>query len=518
PERFFQVAQIVALLELLDFEDVLSTTKEFLAIASHKLTIASTKWFDNYQDDDALTALIAKLWEPQPTLGLKLKLQVIKKLQSSRNNLRNAGKTRFSRKEAISLFLSILIKERISNEVSLHARIKKLEFQTLSCSIDDDKEYSDIYNYLEHIAFNVESELKNPGIYLKKNSETRILDSIQPVIMAIATCNFGSDGEDSELLEWIYTSSNTMVENAISACTLNMGLKEDSLLTISTNTLDSSIHSLVETTVILGEQQQYQGIWVDRDSMTVMLQAIVCAVKQWFTDKSRKKELDITTYVSACQSLSRLRKRLTKVRKAFHNFQFLDEGCQLSEIKKIAEEAKQNLEEIPAADIYFTYRLNFFRCYCLAKRLELRLSNFQGNIIHAKSLISELRRALDNPEQFQLNLDKNELSPIEALIQSEIYLYELSAGHSSKFFQEIHTNHTFDLGQLSDKVIKVINTNSCYKDAGLDVYESLSEINGNVARIYFYVSDDFTDLEQVANIFLQAAYYALRIGLIQRVS
>ena len=42
PERFFQIAQIVALLELLDFEDLLSTTKEFLATASNKLTIAST--------------------------------------------------------------------------------------------------------------------------------------------------------------------------------------------------------------------------------------------------------------------------------------------------------------------------------------------------------------------------------------------------------------------------------------------------------------------------------------------
>ena len=120
----------------------------------------------------------------------------------------------------------------------------------------------------------------------------------------------------------------------------------------------------VETTVILGEKQQYQGIWVDRDSMIVMLQAIVCAVKQWFADKSRIGELDSTTYISACRNLSDLRKRLIQVRKAFHNFQFLDAGCQVSEIKKIASEAKQHLEEIPATDIYFTYRLNFYRCYC----------------------------------------------------------------------------------------------------------------------------------------------------------
>ena len=522
PERFFQITQIVALLELLEFEDLLPTTKEFLAIASNKLTIASKKWFDgNSENDDALEALINKLWEPQPSLGLKLKLQIIKKLELSRENLRDAGKTKFSREEAISLFLSILIKERINDETPLQARIKKLEFQTLSRSIDYDEQYSDIYIRLENIAYDAELELKTPGVSRKKSSDrkTRILDSIQPVIMANATCYFGADSKSSELLEWIYTSSNTMVENAISACTLNLGLKEDTLLTISTNTLDSNVHSLVETTVILGEKQQYQGIWVDRDSMNVMLQAIVCAVKQWFADKSRIGELDNKTYISACRNLSQLRKRLITVRKAFHNFQFLDAGCQVSEIKKIAEEAKQNLEEIPATDIYFTYRLNFYRCYCLAKRLELRLSNFQGNIINAKSLVAELTESLDKPEQFKLEVDKNELSPISALIRSEIYLYELSCGHNTKLFQDNDVNLWFDeLIDWKEKIRKVINTKSCYKDAGLDVYESLSEIHGNAARIYFYISEDNSTLQDAAQNFLKAAQYALRIGLIQRVS
>lgn len=519
PQKFFQIAQIVALLELLEFEDLLSTTKEFLTVASDKLTIASTKLFNGTKhDDDALKALIKKLWEPHPTLGLKLKLQIIKKLDTARKNFISGGKTKFSRKEAISLFLSILIKERMKNETSLHARIKKLEFQTLSRSIDYTDEYSDIYYILEEIAFDAEYKLKTPGLSLQKSPESRILDSLQPVFMAIATCSFGSDRDNSEPLEWIYTSSNTMVENAISACTLNMGLKQDTLLTISTNTLDSNVHSLVETTVILGEKQQYQGIWVDRDSMIVMLQAIVCAVKQWFADKSRNSELDSTTYISACRNLSDLRKRLTKVRKAFHNFQFLDEGCQISEIKKIAEEAKKHLEEIPASDIYFTYRLTFYRCYCLAKRLELRLSTFQGNIINAKSLIKELTEALDNTEQFKLDVDKDELSPIEALIRSEFYLYELSSGHNSELFQDNRSNNWLELNKWKKNIRDVIKTSSCYKDAGLDVYESLSEIHGNAARAYFYISDDKTILQEAANNFLKAAYYALRIGLIQRVS
>ncbi|MEA5595124.1 hypothetical protein [Rivularia sp. UHCC 0363] len=518
PERFFHVGQIVALLELLEFEDLLSTTQEFLTIAGNKLTIASTKLFsDSPLDEDALNALIEKLWEPHPTLGLKLKMRVIKKLEAAQKNLHNGGKNKFSRKEAIALFLSILIKERTSHDTSLHARIKKLEFQTLSRSIDYTDEYHDVYSFLEEIAFNAEYKLQTPGLSLQEASKTRILDSLQPVVMAIATCSFGDDSDNPEPLEWIYTSSNTMVENAISACTLNMGLKEDTLLTISTNTLDSNIHSLVETTVILGDKQQYQGIWVGRDSMIVMLQAIVCAVKQWFGDKNRNNEIDSEIYISACRNLSELRKRLSIVRKAFHNFQFLDERCQLSEIKKIAEEAKKHFSDIPPKDIYFTYRLTFYRFYCLAKRLELRLSIFQGNVINAKYLIEELKEAIEKID-FQLQVNKNEISPIEALIRSEIYLYELSCGQNPEFFQDNCTNNWLELKEWKYRIRGAINTNSYYKDAGLDVYESLSEIHGNAARIYFYISQNRKTLEQAADNFLKAAYYALRIGLIQRVA
>lgn len=519
PERFFHIGQIVALLELLEFEDLLPTTREILTITSNRLTIASTKFFDNYhQDEDALKALIKKLGEPHPTLGLKLKLEVIEKLEAAQKNLHNGGKTKFTRKEAIALFLSILIKEKTSHDSSLHAIIKKLEFQTLSRSIDYTDEYCDIYSLLEEIAFDAEYKLQTPGLSLQESSQTQILDSLQPVVMAIVTCDFGDCSENSQLLQWIYTSSSTMVENAISACTLNMGLKQDTLLTISTNTLDSKIHSLVETTVILGDKQQYQGIWVDRDSMIVMLQAIVCAVKQWFADNRQNHKLDNDIYISACRNLSELIKRLTQVRRAFHNFQFLDKGCQLWEIKKIAEEAKKHLENIPHEDIYFTYRLNFYRCYCLAKRLELRLSIFQGNMVNAKYLIEELKLAVENIDSFELQVDKNEISPIEALIRSEVYLYELSCGQNPDLFVDHEKNNWLELTECKHRIRGIINTNSCYKDAGTDVYESLSEIHGNAARVYFYISDNRITLKEAAKNFLKAAYYALRIGLIQRVA
>lgn len=104
------------------------------------------------------------------------------------------------------------------------------------------------------------------------------------------------------------------------------------------------------------------------------------------------------------------------------------------------------------------------------------------------------------------------------MIHSEIYLYELSCGHNPRLFQDNDIRWFDELNDWKNKITKVINTKSCYKDAGIDVYESLSEIHGNAARIYFYISEDKSTLEKAAQNFLKAAHYALRIGVIQRVS
>jgi hypothetical protein len=516
-ERFFQVAQVVALLEFLEFDDLLSTTQEFLAIASNKIAISSKKLFPEdgeHQKNDSLRHLIKILRKSHPTLGLKRRLEVIEKLRQTRHRLRSGGKTKFSQQEAIALFLSIAIKEQMpkpKDAANIRIRVQKLEFQTLSRSVNQEEKYSDVYHRFVQIAHQAERELKTPDVSLATQLEAQSLDSLSPVIRAVVTCSFSHDGNSSELLEWMYTSSNTIVENAISACSLHMGFTEEvANITLSTKTLDSSIDSLVQTTVILGDQQKYQGIWVDRDSMIAMLQAIVCAAEQWLLWNG---ELNLEIYSSACKALSELRKRLTKARRAFQNFQFLDEECKPEEIERIAKTARDELKKIPKQKIYFPYRLNFYRCYFLAKRLELRQSNFQGNIINAKQLIQEIKEVLEEEQEV-----KEEVVPIQALIQSEVYLYELSCGHEPNLFEENNRSKWLGLEEWDNKIRNAIKPRSCYKDPGLDVYKALSEIYGNIARIEFYLCDDKSTLEKAADNFLRAAHYALRIGLTQRMA
>ncbi|MBD2771436.1 hypothetical protein [Iningainema tapete] len=515
-KKFFQVAQVVALLEFLDVEDLLPTTQEFLAIASNK--IASKKLFQKhlrYQENDCLEYLINHLWESHPTLGLKLRLEVIDKLQQTWERLKAGGKTSFTQQEAIALFLSIVIKEQMPKDTAnLRIRVQKLEFQTLSRDINAEEEYSDLYQRFVQVGHQAECDLNTPGSCSTMQLEAKSLDSLTPVIMAIVTCSFNYDGKSNELIEWIYTSGNTIVENAIGACSLHMGLTEEiANVSILTKTLDSSIDSLVETTVILGNKQQYQGIWVDRDSMITMLQAMFYAAKQWLIDRDTNGELDIEIYGSVCKALSELRKRLTKARRAFQKFQFLDKECQSVEIKKIADTARNELKKIPKENIYFSYRLNFYRCYFLAKRLELRLSNFQGNISNAQLLIQEINQVFEEDQKV-----KQELVPIQALIQSEIYLYKLSCGHEPDLFAESKRSKWLGLEAWKKKIRDAIKPGSCYKDPGWDVYLALSEIHGNVARIELDLCDDKSTLLEAAENFLRAAHYALRIGLVQRAS
>ncbi|AFY35133.1 hypothetical protein [Calothrix sp. PCC 7507] len=523
-DRFFQVAQVVALLEFLAFDDFLPTTQEFLAIASNKIAIASKKIFDEdsqYLEHDFLRYLIDNPGKYYPTLGLKLRLEVNEKLKRAWDRLQAGGKTNFTQQEAIRLFLSIAIKEQMDKySTNFHLRVEKLEFQILSQSISKEAEYSSLYDQFVNIGNQAEYELKDARIGLRTQPAVQSFDSRSPVMMAVVTCSFSDDDKPSEFLEWMYTSANnTMVENAIGACSLHMGLtKEVAKVNLLTKTLDSNIDSLVETTVILGNKQQhYQGIWVDRDSMITILQAIVCGAKSWLADKSSKNEIDLEIYNSAFKVLAELRKQLTKARRAFQKFQFLGEDCNLSEIRKIANTARDELKKLPKdnsqEDIYFAYRLNFYRCYLLAKRLELRLSNAQGNISNARSLIQEIKQILEEDEEV-----KAELIPIQALIQSEIYLYELSYGHEENLFAASKRSQWLGLAEWEGKIKSAIKPGSCYKDPGLDIYQALSEIYGNVARIDFYLSDDRSTLEKAAEYFMRAAHYALRIGLTQRAS
>ncbi|MBW4511394.1 MAG: hypothetical protein KME64_33515 [Scytonematopsis contorta HA4267-MV1] len=575
PERFVPIAQMAALFELLSLEDLLSTTQGILSIISPKLFQTHSE----DSNSDALEHLIESLeqssqldtpniptpsqletlksliknqphnssseipdvleaskineleslvsnlpkstqdtrWKLHPILGVKRRLDIIKKLRQASQAMLAAGKTKFSQQEAISLFLSIAIKERIPNNLpNLHIRVQKVEFKTLSYTITRKKEYNNLYQMLVELVYDGERKLKNPK-HLEE-SEARVikpelLDLLDPVLMVTVTSRFGlgesEDSIDDQLAQWTYTSSNTMLENAMSACGLLLGISEEiANIIVYTKALDGGVYSLVEACVVIGKNQhQYQGIWVDRDLTIVILQATVCAAKQRLAEQEREGKLDLQIYVSACKSISKLRQQIDSTRKAFQDFDF----CKSEQLNEAAKTAQDELIKIPNQQIYFSLRLSLYRSYLLAKLLQLRLMNLQGDIKNAGEIIKDIESVLNEDEAV-----KNELFPIQTLLQAERYLYKLSSGDVGDLSDSASPSAWLELDEWNQKIRNTIKPRKFYRDPGFDVYQALSEIYGNYARMKFYLSHDDKVLKTAAEEFLQAAHYALRIGSKQR--
>jgi hypothetical protein len=571
PERFVSVAQIAALFELLTLEELIATTQGVVSIISPKVFPKNNySKSDDLENDgakfDALKDLIQSLEEPyqsdssakvtetlpdnpwryHPILGVKRRIEIGEKLQTASNRLRAGGKINFTHQEAISLFLSIAIKEQIPDFLSnLNIRIQKFEITTLSHVITleeaENEKYAEVYRHLLQCIYQEECHLKNPNSKYVDDCEnesikSKSLDWFDPVRIATVTCRFGiaEKGEkQSEPIKWIYNSSNTILENGISACSLLLGITEDYVIpNVLTNTksLDGSINSLVEASVIL--DKKYQGIWVDRDLNITILQALVCAAKQWLGERVYKGELNLEVYVHGCKSISKLRQNLYYVRQKFQNFEFVDYEQQSElfpdtenkfsigksekireTLNEIAKDARNELKQIPEDKIYFLLRLSLYRCHLLAKLMLLRLENSQGNISNVKQLLNELESVLDEDNDI-----KDQLIPIQALLHTERILYELSLGNRLELFDNEKRSEWLNLEQWKKNIYSAIKPGTFYKDPGVDIYHALSEIYGNCARIELYLSDNSKVLENAADNFLRAAHYALRIGYKQRAS
>lgn len=571
PERFISVAQVAALFELLPVDDLIATVQGIVSIVSSRV-FSDTYNQELEPSNDALGVLIRQLeepyqqdstvivdsynpWKSHPILGVKRRIQIVEKLKNASHHLRTGGKTKFTQKEAISLFLSIAIKEQIPDYAkNLHLRVKKLDIKTLSHLITREEaqqeNYQDIYQRLIKCVYEEECKLKNTDNPDLAECTSEAIDpnsiameDFDAVTMVVVSSSLiikeetqleATKQETIRTIEWTYNSSNTILENSLSACGLLLGITENgdvpNVIT-QTKSLDGGMSSLVESSIVL--ENKYQGIWVDRDSTIAILQAFISASKQWLGDKAMKEEINLPVYIDACTVISQLRNKLYKIRKQFQNFEFVNDSYTLDslsstnkaksyignidEIKttlnSIAKEAQQELIKIDSTKIHFLLRLSLTRCYLLCKLLLLRLENLQGNISNVQLLIAEVENKLNEDKDI-----KDNLIPLQALFQTEKLLLELSLGQDCKIFSHDNSSRQEIKKDWLTKIHNAIKAGKFYKDPGLDVYHSLSEIYGNYARIELYMSDDPQVLKDAADDFLRAAHFALRIGYKQRAS
>ncbi|MGL4758351.1 MAG: hypothetical protein ACRCXZ_03370, partial [Patescibacteria group bacterium] len=503
PERFHQVGQLLALLDspLLDFEDFFKISQSMMIAITNQLN-KELKSNQNEEKD-----IIEEYLQKHPTLNLLFKRAVEEKYRKAIAKFKSGSTRNLTSQEQLGLYRSIAIKELTKDEEAmLSLRIIKYEFKSLSISLNKKDEYKDIYNQLQAIAISSERELGTPGI----NSEKELI-SIPPVTQAVITCRFG---QENKLLKWSYTSSSTLLSNAINACGLNLGysriLPE---INISTRALGNNISSMIEANAVLGNNQnhKYQGIWVDRDMIVSVLEAQIIAAKKWLCTQINNDELKLNSYEELCEIISSLRSEIYETRILFQDYQFLEEKCESTYMSKIAKVAKQALEhqdisiESDSSSVYSFLKISLYRIYFLAKIQQLRLANIQGDLNEAKIIIDELTQSINEEPSI-----KQKLSPVWKLFESETQLYGLSCGSDSNLKLEQKPWRNWSEESHKEIIKTLSSSDSFYPDAGMDIFQSLSEIFGNSARLDFYLSTTKNEVEQAVNNFLKAAYYSSR--------
>ena len=494
-------------------------------------------------------------------LGLRERIVIQEMLEKTFQRQKSEGKSKFSRSEAISLFLSVLVKIKTQkDQIPLTLRIKKYESISLSIDIQKEDEFERLYTEVFKMTA-LKEELTLAGVQDKdiKRFEKSYKDinkyECEPVKLITMLCIYhdkSSPKNSPQKLEWSYVSNITLLESTIACIAIYLSLN-DSLRNIHFLTfkdVNCEPNSLVESTAILNSGTElFVGNWVDRDNVLCNLQAIISAALQWLSFESQKdtNSLDIEIYKKTCIILSDIRISLFKVRTAFNSFKLFEpkaeintslkqsnQEAQISDLEDIITKSKKQLEKLPtkpiskkATDYYQVYRLQLLRCIFHAELILLRKANVNGHLDNAKILLQNLDECKDNLIN-DSNDDNNQFLPLEILLNVEKHLYEFSTGYGDFVFEKTPLEKKAFLEKYVSEIPKIIDHKKFYKDPGMDIYQALSEINGSVARLNFYLIDfEFSDtqldhdqkrdiLKETREQFLKASYHALRIGFRSR--
>lgn len=500
-------------------------------------------------------------------IGLQERLSIKEMLTKTYNRLRTSGKLSFSRSEAISLFLSTFVKTKTQKyQIPLSLRVTKYQSIPLSLDIRQESNYKKIYEEIfNEIAFQEELTLANLEINKKITQNKNISKyKSKAVELFITYCTYYDKSftdNSPEELEWTSVSNGTFLENAIASIMIHMGLKDElqNIHFLAFQDVNSDPNGLIESTVILKSGSQlFVGYWVDRDSVICNLQSVISAALQWLSSESRQETnqsdtLNIELYKETLKVLSSIRLKLFQIRTSFNSFKSFnttniyvndqDAKDDINIVEKIIKDAQEQLNKLPRPtkniDYYLPYRLQLKRCVFHAKLILLRKNNVHGNLPKAGSGIENLSAILaeyqkniniNSQNNEPLPLENNELLPLEILLNVERYLYEFSTGEGDFVFNKSPLEKQSTLQEYVKAIPEIIGHTKFYKEPGMDIYQSLAEINGIIARLNFYLLD-FEDfeysvtplsreeiLDNTRRQFLTACYHSLRIGFRARAS
>lgn len=573
---------IVTILELMEEKDALRSFENIMRILRSDLNGLKNKLLSSQNSEDQLRVLIESIvpvkeyqmieenkqnlnMAPEELdnreqklkenlalpIGLQERIKIKEMLTKTYNRLKINGKVSFSRSEAISLFLSAFVKNKTKKyQIFLSLRVTQYESIPLSINIQQKNSYKTMHeNIFNDIAF--QEELRLVNLKIEQGKSIKKYES-KVVTLFTTHCIYHDTNPDRnsppEKLQWTSVSNGTFLENAIASIMMHMGLKDElqNIHFLAFQDIESEPNGLIESTAILKSGSElFVGYWVDRDNVICNLQAVISAALQWLSSESRKETnqsdtLNIELYKDTLKVLSRIREKLLHLRVSFNGFQFFnianslikdqDAKDDIKDVEEVIADSQEQLNKLPRPtnniDYYLPYRLQLKRCVFHAKLILLRKDNVHGNLGKAESGIENLSNILIEYQK-NINSQNNELLPLEILINVEKYLYEFSTGLGDFVFSKSPLEKQSTLQEYVKAIPEIIGDTKFYKAVGMDIHQSLGEINGIIARLNFYLLD-FEDsdtslsrekiLENTRQQFLTACYHSLRIGFRTRAS
>jgi hypothetical protein len=527
PSRHQQLQRIASRLcnlpftEFTDFIKITEAIENEIAARYYHVSIPDEKpIIDGYASLENIDIIVQQWWNDRVHYE-KPSLKMLQALKEAITKLIALGKSKFNKAELFELFLCILEHEQTTanmNKFLKKIRVTECQFKTLTFSLDEDTDDSSIKELLKNAGIKAERYLR--GDLYPEISDTAIEVSV--------TCNFGKTNQN---ICWQYCSSGTYYDNMLTAVARGMGYRSNlKLVDIASQPLGRKevTARLVKASATLkdeGKNNQadkfYQGVWIDLDTITSVLQSVVSAARSWLCENLIEDEL-CKSYYEVCQAVAEIENSLTYCQKLTSGYVFqIDRRLQDRSVKSYLKKAIEQIQEIQKTHLkdhpIFRdfYASDLERQLCMANLILARSAHIQINMTEAAEFLSEVGTALNGDSKI------SEYKPVVIMYRLEEMLHRFLSGDRSFIEQKQwqSPSSSYNINNCLDELkIYIKEGNLKYGSYpgrfDFDVYLCASEIFARSARLDFCSElESVQKLDTAAENFLMAAYCSSKIGL-----
>lgn len=534
-----RVPQLIPLVYLLN--NSLLDSRNIQDIVMSSINQAITQLKTNMLSEDKQkepTQFILEEIKSKQTMDLLMREKLYRQYEKGVQNVeaRRRGQP-LDGEEAIFLYMSMSINMLTGDQqIRWGLRIIQVQFTSISLSLEPHSSYEGVYVSLNDIGDKAERELfdiKSPQI------------SVPPLIRTEVTYR-SSDIEkrDSQprIIKIVYNSSSTYLN--CSTQTLALGLGFGGAIRVSnieTQNLGQNMISLVYSRSEITDRQgkTFSGDWVSEDGFSNTLQSLLIAYRKWLYHEAHKDKIDIPLFRETVHDLSDLYQRLNISRSDLQSYRLMEKSTEDTDLSQIGKDAEERLTTIldqsrpknePLPVAWRRLAFNLYRIVIITRILRMRRFTTEGNLSNARLLIGEIKKKLYEQswidesglvsEVDQKDIDEipwvSRIEPLRCIFEADEGLYHLCVGLGTDWF-DTKAKYWEDWLVEAKKNLRGQIKPSCSScEPSTDTYVALTSICGNAGRWEFYLASSEEDYETASHHFLEAAHYALRIGLTHR--